>query len=128
MQSTNERRQLILEFISDRRFVKMQMIADEFGISLRTAKADVQILSCSYPIITENWRGGGVRAMDGWYLSHRYLHDDQEALLRSLLPGLAPEEQKTMEQILTAFAKPKKGGQAIKGKHLCAKTARSAHQ
>ena len=109
MQSTNERRQLILEFISDRRFVKMQMIADEFGISLRTAKTDVQILSCSYPIITENCRGGGVRAMDGWYLSRRYLHDDQEALLRSLLPGLAPEEQKTMEQILTAFAKPKKG-------------------
>jgi hypothetical protein len=35
-----------------------------------------------------------------------HLHDDQEALLRSLLPGLQPEQQKTMEKILTAFAKP----------------------
>ena len=108
MQSTTERRQLILEFISDRRFVKMSDIALEFGVTTRTVRNDVQVLSCSYPIITENWRGGGVRAMDGWYLTHRYLHDDQEALLRSLLTGLAPDEQKTMQQILTAFAKPKK--------------------
>lgn len=65
-------------------------------------------VSCSYPIVTENWRGGGVRAMDGWYLSRRYLHDDQEALLRSLLPGLQPEQQETMKSILSAFAKPSK--------------------
>lgn len=109
MQSATERRQQILEFICDNRKVSMQRIMDEFGISRSTAKRDVMLLSCSYPIITENWRGGGVKAMDGWYLSHRYLHDDQEALLRSLLPGLQPEEQKTMEQILLAFAKPNKG-------------------
>lgn len=107
MRSTAERRQLILEYISDRRFVKMQEIADEFGICLRTAKSDVQLLSCSYPIVTENWRGGGVRAMDGWYLSRRYLHDDQEALLRELMPGLQPDKQEVLQQILTAFAKPK---------------------
>lgn len=108
MKSATERRQLVLEAISDRRLVKMADLAAEFGVDERTIRRDVQYLSCSYPIITENWRGGGVKAMDGWYLSHRYLHDDQEALLRSLLPGLQPEERKTMEQILLAFAKPKK--------------------
>lgn len=108
MQNTTERRQLILEYISDHRFVKMQELAEQFGVTTRTIRADVQILSCSHPIITENWRGGGVRAMDGWYLSRRYLHDDQEALLRSLLPGLQPDEQKKMEAILTAFAVPKR--------------------
>ena len=106
MRNTTERRQLILEYISDRRTVTIQEIVEEFGICLRTAKADVQLLSCSHPIITIQGHGGGVRAMDGWYLSRRYLHDDQEALLRSLLPGLQPEQQKTMEAILTAFAKP----------------------
>ena len=107
MQSAIERRQLILEYISDKRKVTIQNIVDEFEISRATAKRDIELLSCSYPIVTENWRGGGIRAMDGWYISRRYLHDDQEALLRKLLTGLQPEEQKTMESILTAFAKPR---------------------
>lgn len=107
MQSATERRQLILEYISDMRKVTIQNIVDEFDISRATAKRDIELLSCSYPIVTENWRGGGIRAMDGWYLSNRYLHDDQEALLRELLTGLQPEQQKTMESILTAFAKPR---------------------
>ena len=34
MRSTAERRKLILEYISDRRFVKMQEIADETGKSI----------------------------------------------------------------------------------------------
>ena len=108
MQNATERRQQILEFISDSRKATLDEIMNAFDISRSTAKRDIQILSCSYPIITENWRGGGVRAMDGWYASRRYLHDDQEALLRSLLPGLQPEQAKTMEAILTAFAKPHK--------------------
>ena len=109
MQSTTERRQLILEYISDKRCVKINDIVNEFHICEKTARNDVQLLSCSYPIITENWRGGGVRAMDGWYVSKRFLHDDQENLLRSLLPGLQPDKQKIMEGILAAFAKPTKG-------------------
>ena len=107
MQSATERRQLILEYISDKRKVTIQNIVDEFEISRATAKRDIELLSCSYPIVTENWRGGGIRAMDGWYLSNRYLHDDQEALLRKLLDGLQPDEKQTMQSILTAFAKPR---------------------
>lgn len=107
MQNTTERRQEILYFISDRRKVTMQEIADEFQISIATVKRDIQILMCSHPIYTEAARGGGVRAMDGWYASKRYLTDEQEALLRKLTAGLQPEEQKTMQSILTAFAKPK---------------------
>lgn len=108
MNSAVDRRQLLLEYVSDRRFATIDELASEFSVSRRTIERDIRLLSCSYPIITENWRGGGVRAMDGWYLTHRYLHEDQEALLRSLLSGFASEEQKIMEQILTAFAKPKK--------------------
>lgn len=108
MQCATERRQLVLEYISDNRSVTMQQIADEFQISMHTAIRDVQILACSHPIYTQKGGAGGVYAMEGWYLSRRYLHEDQEALLRSLLPGLQPEQQKTMEAILTAFAKPTK--------------------
>ena len=108
MRNTAERRQMIMEYISDHRVVTMQEIANEFEICLRTAKADVSILACSHPIYTQQGGGGGVKAVDGWYLTHRYLHADQEELLRSLLTGLTPEKQKTMEQILIAFTKPGK--------------------
>ena len=108
MQSATERRQDVLYYISDRRRVTYQEIADEFGVSFNTARRDVELLACSYPIDVVNGKGGGVRAMDGWYLSRRYLHEDQEKLLRTLLAGLQPEDQKTMQSILDAFAKPTK--------------------
>lgn len=107
MQSATERRQEVLYFISDRRRVTYQQIADEFGISFNTARRDVELLACSYPIDVVNGKGGGVRAMDGWYASKRYLTDEQEALLQKLTAGLQPEDLKTLESILTAFAKPK---------------------
>ena len=107
MQSAVERRQLVLEAISDRRTVQIESLAAEFGVSRRTIERDILALSCSYPIVTVKGGAGGVRAMDGWYVSRRYLHDDQEALLRDLMSGLQPDKQEVLQQILTAFAKPK---------------------
>ena len=107
MRSVTERRQLMLEFISDHRHVRIQDLMNEFSISRHTAIRDVQVLACSHPIYTQQGGGGGVKAMDGWYQTHRYLREEQEALLLSLLPGLSPDDQRTMKQILTAFAKPK---------------------
>lgn len=43
MQSATERRQLVLEFISDQRKVSMEDIMHEFDISRSTAKRDVQL-------------------------------------------------------------------------------------
>ena len=108
MQATTERRQQILEYISIHRHVQYQDLMDEFHISKKTAQRDVEILSCSYPIYTRTTCAGGIFAMEGWYASKSYLQDDQEALLRKLLAGLQPEDQKTMQSILDAFAKPTK--------------------
>ncbi len=106
MQSAIERRQQVLEAISDRRTERIENLASEFGVSRRTIERDILVLSCSYPIVTVQGAAGGVRAMDGWYVTRRYLNDDQEALLRSLLSGLQPDQQETMQRILSAFAKP----------------------
>ena len=103
MQATTERRQQMLEYISIHRHVQYQDLMDEFHISKKTAQRDVEILSCSYPIYTRTTCAGGIFAMEGWYASKSYLHDDQEALLRKLLAGLQPEDQKTMQSILDAF-------------------------
>jgi len=108
MRSANERRQLIMEALSDRRFATVDNLATEFGVSKRTIKYDIEILGCSVPIYTVQGNGGGIRVADGWYVGRRYLHRDQEELLRSLMDGLQPEQRKTMQSILTAFAMPKK--------------------
>ena len=81
MQSAIERRQQVLEAISDRRTERIENLASEFGVSRRTIERDILVLSCSYPIVTVQGAAGGVRAMDGWYVTRRYLNDDQEALL-----------------------------------------------
>ena len=106
MSSPIERRQMILEYLSDNRQSSYREMADRFGVSKNTIVNDIAELTLSAPIDTIAGNGGGIRVADGWYLSRRYLQNDQEELLRRLLPGLQPEDQKTMERILLAFAKP----------------------
>ena len=106
MRSALERRQEILEALSERRFETVQNLAAEFSVSVRTIKYDIELLSCSAPIYTVQGKGGGVYVMDGWYASRRYLRSDQEALLRSLIDGLQSDQQRVMQSILSSFAKP----------------------
>ena len=106
--SAIERRQMILEYLSDYRQATYRELAERFGVSKNTIVADIEELICSAPIYTVAGKYGGIRVADGWYIGRRYLHGDQEALLRELLPGLQPEQQKLMQSILTSFAKPTK--------------------
>ena len=107
MRSALERRQQMLEYLSDHRFTTYSELVSEFGISRRTAVRDIEELTCSAPIFTVQGNGGGIRVADGWYVGRRYLHSDQEQLLRDLMDGLQPDQQKVMQSILSAFAMPK---------------------
>ena len=107
MQSALDSRQQIMEALSDRRFETIENLMAEFNVSRSTIKRDLEVLGCSVPIYTVQGNGGGIRVADGWYIGRRYLRSEQEELLRSLLDGLQPEQQKTMESILSAFAMPK---------------------
>ena len=107
MRSALERRQQMLEYLSDHRSTTYSELASEFGISRRTVVRDIEELTCSAPIYTVQGNGGGIRVADGWYISRRYLHDKHEEVLRRLLPGLQPDDQKAINEILLAFAKPK---------------------
>lgn len=101
-----ERRQRIIEELSFRRFATYRELADEFGVSKDTIRNDIAEISLSVPLITISGNGGGIRVADGWYASRTYLCDEDEELLRRLLPGLQPEDQKRMQHILSVFAKP----------------------
>ena len=108
MRSTTERRQLILEALCRRRFDTMKNLSDEFGVSVRTIYYDLEVLQCSYPIVTIRGGGGGVRVMDGFYLGMKYMTNEQTALLEKLSEILSGNELSTMQSILKTFSNPRK--------------------
>ncbi len=103
----NERRQQLLAVLSSRREDTIANLAFEFGVSERTIMRDIDELTLSAPLYTVQGNGGGVRVADGWYLSKTYLCDEDEEMLRRLLPGLQPDDQKRVNRILSVFGKPR---------------------
>lgn len=100
-----ERRQQILELLCQRRKDTMQNLAAELGVSERTIRRDVEILTRSYPLETVCGRyGGGVRVADWYHLDRQRMSPRQTALLRRLATGLQGEDLEVMEQILLKFA------------------------
>ena len=100
-----ERRQQILELLCQRRKDTMQNLAAELGVSERTIRRDVEILTRSYPLETVCGRyGGGVRVADWSHLDRQRMSPKQTALLRRLAADLRGEDLEVMEQILLKFA------------------------
>lgn len=100
-----ERRQQILELLCRRRKDTMQNLASELGVSERTIRRDVEILTLTYPLETICGRyGGGVRVADWYHLDRQRMSPRQTALLRRLAAGLRGEDLELMEQILLKFA------------------------
>lgn len=101
----NERRSEIMEVLCRRRQETMQNLATEFGVSIRTIRNDIDYLSLSYPLETVRGRyGGGVKVMDGFYMSHKYLKPDQQELLKRISTSLTGTELAVMNSILKDFA------------------------
>ena len=111
MQSALDRRQAMLELLSDRRQETIPHLMSIFGVSRSTVMRDIEILCCSAPIYTVPGRGGGVRIADGYYYGRRYLNGEQEKLLEKLMDNLKADDQKTIQSILRAFTRPR----ALKG-------------
>nr|WP_305148164.1 DeoR family transcriptional regulator [Dysosmobacter welbionis] len=100
-----ERRQLILDLLCQRRRETISNLAAELGVSERTIRRDVEMLTLRYPIETVCGRyGGGVRMADWYQQGRQRLTPRQTALLRRLAAGLQGEDLEDMKQILTQFA------------------------
>ena len=100
-----ERRQQILELLCQRRKDTMQNLAAELGVSERTIRRDVEILTRSSPLETVCGRyGGGVPVADWYHLDRQRMSPKQTALLRRLAADLRGEDLEVMEQILLKFA------------------------
>ena len=106
MQSALNRRQEILNVLMYRRQDTVSNLAFEFHISKRTIRRGICILSRDHSIETQQGHGGGIRVADGYYADRRYLNDEQEDMLRSLIDSLSTKDQEIMQGILSKFAKP----------------------
>ena len=103
--SPNERRQELLEVLCRRRHDTYDNLAREFGISKRTIRYDVEILTLSYPIETASGRyGGGVKVADWYHSNQKTLSPKQAALLKKLAPSLQGDNLAVMNSIISQFA------------------------
>lgn len=101
----NERRELLLESLLQRREDTIDNLASEFGVNERTIRRDIELLTSSYPLETVRGRyGGGVRVADWYRQGRRLLSYEQAALLDKLASTLQGEERVVMDSILAQFA------------------------
>lgn len=88
-----------------RRYDTISNLAQEFGVSVRTIKYDIEELTLAHPIETIRGRyGEGVRVSDGYYADKKYLDLEQINLLKKLYPLLSESDKKIMDSILKDFA------------------------
>lgn len=106
MQTTTDRRQMILEHLLDNRHATRKELAEKFGVSTRTIERDVIVLSCSYPIDTQQGGGGGIFIAEGYRLGMKYLTEEQFLLLEKLSQNLSCDELNIMNGIIKTFKSP----------------------
>ena len=111
-----ERRNEILKVLCQRRYDKIHNLAFEFGVSERTIRRDIEIMSLSEPIFTQPGRfGGGVYVMEGYTLNRMYVSDDEAAVLHKLsqyaekkqICILTEDELKIVQRMLKNYTIPK---------------------
>lgn len=101
----SERREAILNVLCKRRQDTIENLANEFGVSVRTIKYDIEELTLAHPIETVRGRyGGGVKVADGYYIGRKYLKPSQQELLKKLSEQLSGNELEVMNSILRDFA------------------------
>ena len=106
MIGTEERRRKIMMCLYQRRHDTMGNLAQEFSVSVRTIRRDIQILSLSYPIFTSRGSQGGVSVVEGCYYDRSsYLSASEEDTLESLCMVLEGRRLCDVRAILRKFGK-----------------------
>lgn len=112
---TAERRTAILKTLCRRRYETISNLATAFGVSERTIRRDIDVLSCTEPIYTQPGRCGGVYVVDGYWMDLKYMSEEETNVLRKIrdisesqpIGFLLPGEHEILKRIIRAYAKPK---------------------
>ena len=112
---TADRRSAILKILCSRRYEKMSNLAEELGVSERTIRRDIEVLSYTEPIYTRQGRyDGGVYVLDGYYNKKTYFSEEEGSFIRKVYKAVSSsgtyqfsfDEVRMLEKILKTYAKP----------------------
>lgn len=109
---TAERRNAIMKTLCRRRHETVQNLASEFGVSERTIRRDIEVLSETEPIYTQTGRhAGGVYVVDGYSKDRMYMTDAEMSVLCKLYDSaqatiLSKQETELLRRIITNYTKP----------------------
>ena len=96
----NERRTAIWHTLCIHRHVTINFLASRCGVSPRTIRYDVEVLSRSYPIETRPGKNGGVRVADWFHPGEGILTPEQMDLLLKLYCEMDGNEAMIMSDII----------------------------
>lgn len=109
---TAERRNAIMKALCRRRHDTIQNLASEFGVSERTVRRDIEVLSYTEPIYTQTGRHcGGVYVVDGYFVDRMYMTEAETEVLHKLYDTshngtLTAHERSLLKHIITHYTKP----------------------
>jgi len=102
---SNERRLAIWHTLCAQRQVTISYLSSRYGVSPRTIRYDVEVLSRTYPIETRPGKNGGVKVADWFQPRSTMLQPDQMDLLLKLYRRLEGEEAALMSSIIMAVSR-----------------------
>lgn len=98
-----ERKEMLLNILIARKYESLDNLAFELEVSKSTIKRDVLELSLSYPVYTQQGKGGGVFIEKDYYLFKQYLKSEEQECLEHFLEIANPEQQRILTNILNKY-------------------------
>ena len=104
--TANERREEIMRILVCRRMESMRLLAHELGVSTRTIRNDITVLTVDYPLYTTRGKSGGV-ALESWYQPNKIiLTQKHQSVLIQLMAKADEAEESALREILSTYGSP----------------------
>lgn len=112
--NTTDRRYEIVKILCKRRYDTVSNLANEFNVSYRTIRRDIEVLSLHIPIYTQRGKFGGIFLLDNYFHNNTYMTDTEIAILQKIVNLnsfeniLSKDEVEICRSIINKYAKPYK--------------------
>ena len=98
--TATERREEIMRIMVARREESMQVLARELGVTDRTIRNDILVLTAKYPLDTVRGNGGGVRLDKSYHPYRNTMSRQQTETILNLKDRVSEDEWAVLEQLL----------------------------